>query len=165
MQDRLDLTVREVDEGSFSLAGFDVAAMDVRHSMRCLAYRFAAGEVSDGGTESWPVAFSGDTEAFPGLVEFADGAAVLVHDCSFPDDVDVSNHPTPSQLGAALSGIEVGTVSTLKGCLNLETEHVEAGTSTRAPSATDPSPTTGPGNHTTCDSRIRRTTRGRRDWC
>jgi len=42
-------------------------------------------------------------EAFPELVEFADGAAALAHDRSFPDDVDVSNHPTPSQLGAALA--------------------------------------------------------------
>jgi ribonuclease BN (tRNA processing enzyme) len=101
MQDKLDLTVREVDVGTFSLAGFEVAAMEVRHSMRCLAYRFAARNddpVSDG-----PVVFSGDTEAFTDLVEFADGAAILAHDCSFPDDVDVSNHPTPAALGQVLA--------------------------------------------------------------
>jgi ribonuclease BN (tRNA processing enzyme) len=99
MQDRLDLTVRDV-EGSFSLAGFDVDSMDVRHSMQCFAYRLRHG--GDGP----PFVFSGDTEAFPELVEFADGAAVLAHDCSFPDDVDVSNHPTPSQLGAALAAAD-----------------------------------------------------------
>jgi len=71
--------------------------MEVRHSMQCFAYRFVG---DDGGP---PFVFSGDTEAFPELVEFADGAAALAHDCSFPDDVDVSNHPTPSQLGAALA--------------------------------------------------------------
>jgi len=108
MQDRLDLTVREVDVGSFSLAGFDVAAMETRHSMRCLAYRFAAGDgygdgTGNGDQKDGPVVFSGDTEAFTDLVEFADGAAILVHDCSFPDDVDVSNHPTPAVLGGVLS--------------------------------------------------------------
>ena len=95
MQDRLDLTVRDV-EGSFSLAGFDVDSMSVRHSMECFAYRMTH-------QDDPPFVFSGDTEAFPELVEFADGAAVLAHDCSFPDDVDVSNHPTPSQLGDALA--------------------------------------------------------------
>ncbi|MEF8853141.1 MAG: MBL fold metallo-hydrolase [Haloarculaceae archaeon] len=110
MRDRLDLTVRAVDAGTFSLAGFSVAATEVRHSMRCLAYRFGAGKRDPG--EDGPVVFSGDTEAFRELVEFADGAAVLVHDCSFPDGVDVSNHPTPSSLGRTLAEAdgEVGRV-------------------------------------------------------
>ncbi|MDG5777651.1 MBL fold metallo-hydrolase [Haloarculaceae archaeon H-GB2-1] len=105
MQDRMDLTVREVEPGSFTLAGFEVSAMETRHSMPCLAYRFER----DGGP---PFVFSGDTEAFEALIEFADGAAVLAHDCSFPDDVDVSNHPTPSTLGETLASAdaEVGRV-------------------------------------------------------
>jgi ribonuclease BN (tRNA processing enzyme) len=96
---RVDLTVREVGPHEFSVAGFDVEGFEVRHSLPCLAYRF------DGA-----FAFSGDTEAFRGLAEFAEGAAVLAHDCSFPDGVDVDNHPTPSELGRALSGHEIGRV-------------------------------------------------------
>ena len=53
---------------------------------------------------------SGDSEAFAGLAAFADGSDVFVHDCSFPDDVDVSNHPTPTSLGESLSDVDVGTV-------------------------------------------------------
>lgn len=106
MQDRLDLRVREIGEESFSLAGFDIEAKETRHSMYCLAYRVGYGE-------NIPVfTFSADSEAFCGLANFADGSAVLAHDCSFPDDVDVSNHPTPSQLGTTLadSGTEIGRV-------------------------------------------------------
>jgi ribonuclease BN (tRNA processing enzyme) len=99
MQDRLDLTVREVEPGEFSVAGFSVSAMETCHSMYCLAYRFGDA-----------FAFSGDSEAFDDLVAFADGVEVLLHDCSFPDAVDVSNHPTPSSLGAALDGHDYGTV-------------------------------------------------------
>ncbi|WP_372909887.1 MBL fold metallo-hydrolase [Salinigranum sp.] len=96
---RVALRVREVGAESFSVAGFDVEGLETRHSMPCLAYRFGDEFV-----------FSGDSEAFPGLVNFASGAKMLAHDCSFPDEVDVSNHPTPTQLGEALSGADVGRV-------------------------------------------------------
>ncbi len=99
LQDRVDLSVREVGPGEFEVAGFDVAAHETRHSMPCLAYRF--GDL---------FAYSGDTEAFEGLANFADGVAVLAHDCSFPDDVDVDNHPTPDSLGEVLAGHEYGRV-------------------------------------------------------
>ncbi len=99
LQDRVDLSVRDVETGTFSFAGFDVEAMETRHSMRCFAYRFGDR-----------FCFSGDSEAFPELAAFADGCEALAHDCSFPDEVDVSNHPTPTQLGEALAGTDVGTV-------------------------------------------------------
>ena len=125
LQGRVDLQVREVTAGSFEVAGFEVEARETRHSTDCLAYRFAGDGGGDDGTgdddggtdgeeraaaERRDFVFSGDTEAFAGLANFADGAAVLAHDCSFPDEVDVSNHPTPSQLGAALAGHDVGRV-------------------------------------------------------
>ncbi|WP_123539157.1 MBL fold metallo-hydrolase [Halosimplex salinum] len=112
MQDRVDLSFREVGAESFSLAGFDVSALEVRHSMYCLAYRFAESGVDGTDGDAPSFVFSGDTEAFPELVEFADGAAVLAHDCSFPDSVDVDNHPTPGELGRVLAAAdgEVGRV-------------------------------------------------------
>jgi ribonuclease BN (tRNA processing enzyme) len=96
MQDRIDLTVREVAPGDFELAGFSVDAMETRHSMPCLAYRFDDR-----------LTYSGDSEAFADLADFAAVGDVLVHDCSFPDDVDVSNHPTPTALGAVLAGRDI----------------------------------------------------------
>jgi ribonuclease BN (tRNA processing enzyme) len=104
MQDRLDLTVEDIGPTSAAdpheIAGFDVAAMETRHSMDCLAYRFESPD------EAGPITFSGDSEAFNQLVDFADGSAVFVHDCSFPDEVDVSNHPTPKTLGRTLADAE-----------------------------------------------------------
>ncbi|AXR76824.1 Ribonuclease Z [Natrarchaeobaculum sulfurireducens] len=99
MQGRLDLQIREVVAGEFSVAGFDISAYETRHSVPCLAYRF-----DDRFT------FSGDSEAFDGLANFADGSAILAHDCSFPDDVDVANHPTPGTLGKALEGTDIGRI-------------------------------------------------------
>jgi ribonuclease BN (tRNA processing enzyme) len=106
MDGRIDLRVREIGAESFSVARFDIEAKETRHSMDCLAYRFSRGA----GTPTFT--FSADSEAFTGLANFVDGSAVLAHDCSFPDEVDVSNHPTPSQLGATLAdaGVDIGRV-------------------------------------------------------
>ena len=99
---RVDLSIREVGATDFSIAGFEVSATEMDHSMDCLAYRFA-------GTDG-DIVYSGDGEASSSLASFADGAAVLAHDCSFPDDVDVSNHPTPTTLGESLAGVDVDTL-------------------------------------------------------
>ncbi|MFB6160770.1 MAG: MBL fold metallo-hydrolase [Haloferacaceae archaeon] len=99
LRDRVDLRLREVRPGTFELGGFDVRARETRHSTDGLAYRF-----DDEFT------FSSDTEAFAGMGAFADGCSVLAHDCSFPDDVDVSGHPTPTRLGESLAGVDVDRV-------------------------------------------------------
>ena len=104
---RVDLRVREIVAGeAVTVAGFGVESHETRHSMDCLAYRFESPD------EAGPITFSGDSEAFTDLVEFADGSAVFAHDCSFPDEVDVSNHPTPESLGRVLAdaGAELGRV-------------------------------------------------------
>jgi len=104
---RCDLAVREVSPGeTFTAGGFDVTARETRHSKPGHAYRFAPAE-SDVAAADGPFTFSGDSEAFGGLARFADGSRVLAHDCSFPDGVDVSNHPNPTALGEALAGSDV----------------------------------------------------------
>lgn len=104
LQNRLTLEVREVGPHPFEIAGFDVEGFETRHSMDTLAYRFSH-EDSEG-----EFVFSADTEAFEGLVQFADGADVLAHECAFPDDLEISNHTTPSALGRVLKGRDIGTV-------------------------------------------------------
>ena len=102
MQGRFELTYREVGPGSFAVAGYDVEAVETVHSMYCLAYRFETADAT--------FAFSGDTEATDAVAELADGSALLAHDCSFPDGIDVDNHPTPTQLGEVLAGRDLGRV-------------------------------------------------------
>lgn len=99
MRDRMDLEVRTVEPGRFTIAGFDVRAVETIHSVRCHAYR-----IDD------ILTFSGDTEPSETVVDLADGSAVLVHECAFPDDVEVSNHTRPTELGELLADVEVGRV-------------------------------------------------------
>ncbi|WP_299270540.1 MBL fold metallo-hydrolase [Halorientalis sp.] len=113
MQDRIDLTLRSVDtDDRFEAAGFSGEATATRHSMPCHAYRLCHGDEGDDDVDPPVFGYSGDSEAVTELVEFFDGAAVLAHDCSFPDEVDVSNHPTPASLGDALAtaDAEIGRV-------------------------------------------------------
>lgn len=106
MQDRMDLTLETVDPNEpFAAGGFDGEAAETRHSMPCYAYRLTPQQDGAGGAPP-TFGYSGDSEAFPELLTFFDGTAVLAHDCSFPDDVDVSNHPTPSKLGEALASAD-----------------------------------------------------------
>lgn len=103
LEGRVDLRLREVTAGqSFEVAGFGIESHETRHSMDGLAYRFA-----ESADEPPLFAFSGDTEAFAGMGRFANDCRVLAHDCSFPDGVDVSGHPTPTQLGKALANCDV----------------------------------------------------------
>ncbi len=102
MDGRFDLSIREIAPGSTTIAGYDLEAVETAHSMYCLAYRFE--------TEDAIFTFSGDTEAIDAVADLAEGSAVLAHDCSFPDGIDVENHPTPSRLGEVLSGREIGRV-------------------------------------------------------
>ncbi len=102
MDGRFDLSIREIGPGSDTVAGYDIEAVETVHSMYCLAYRFETADAV--------FTFSADSEATDPIADLADGSAVLAHDCSFPDGIDVDNHPTPSQLGAVLAGHEIGRV-------------------------------------------------------
>lgn len=102
LRGRVDLDVRELDGDTFDLLGFEIDTASTVHSMEGFAYRFAHPSTDA------DFCFSGDSEATAAVADLADGASVLAHDCSFPDEVDVSNHPTPSALGEALAGREIG---------------------------------------------------------
>ena len=102
LRDRVDLSIREVSaDAEFEAAGFDISTHRTVHSMDCLAYRFAGEDANSDFT------FGADGEASASIARFADGSHTLLHDCSFPDEVDVDNHPTPTQLGEALVGTDI----------------------------------------------------------
>ena len=142
---RVELGVREIyPDERIELAGLAVESYQARHSVDCLAYRFeplddgtetddvdTAAETADDTPPAEPAVepgafvFSGDSEAFPGLASFADGARVLAHDCSFPDGIDVDGHPTPSQLGAALADAEIDRVYLTHQYPHTDGEHDE----------------------------------------
>ena len=74
---------------------YRVLSVPVEHGIPAVAYRIQTGE----GT----VVISGDTRPSKSLIELAEGADLLIHECSFPDDmIDLArrtNHSAASEVG------------------------------------------------------------------
>lgn len=96
--EKMEVSLHEVRPmDSFSLSGFDIFAEEAVHSVTALAYRIEA--------EDKVAVYSGDTEPSQRVAALADGADLLVHECSFPEPFDVTNHSTPRKLANVLRGV------------------------------------------------------------
>ncbi len=86
-------TVRmdELSEGSQRIGPWNLSARRTSHTAHSLAYRLEGG-----GSVT---VFTGDTGYDPVLVELADGADLLVAESSFPDELAVDGHLSPSRVG------------------------------------------------------------------
>ena len=93
--EKMEVEVQELKAmDSFSLKGFDIFAEEARHSVPALAYRLES--------EERVIVYSGDTEPSARVAALADGSDLLIHECSFPEPFDVTNHTTPLKLGNLL---------------------------------------------------------------
>jgi len=94
--DGWNVTAHEVTKGVASRGkGYKVLSAPVEHEIPAVAYRIESEE----GT----VVISGDTRPSNSLIELAKGADLLIHECSFPDDmIEIArktNHSTASEVG------------------------------------------------------------------
>ena len=83
----MEITREELSFTDFTLQGFSLV-----HSDHSVGFRLKSRE---GKT----VAYSGDTDYCPHLIELARGVDLLILECSFPDDRKVEGHLTPSLAG------------------------------------------------------------------
>jgi len=84
------------------LAGCRLSWAPAEHRPESIAYRLDA---DDGA-----FVYTGDTEYSESVVELARGAHTLLIECSFPDDVPVPGHLTPSGVAGVASESGVGRV-------------------------------------------------------
>lgn len=96
--EKMDVRIHELSPmDAISLRGCDIFAEEARHSVAALAYRVDSGDKV--------VVYSGDTEPSPRVAALADGADLLIHECSFPEPFDVTNHTTPRKLGNMIKNV------------------------------------------------------------
>ena len=97
--EKMEVTAHEVQPmDDFSRQGFDIFAEEAKHSVTALAYRIEA--------EDKVLVYSGDTEPSPRVAALAEGADLLIHECSFPEPFDVTNHSTPKRLGRMIKNVK-----------------------------------------------------------
>lgn len=92
----LQVKAHETDGGLVCKEGnFRVHSVPVEHGIPTNAYKIE--------TEEGTVVISGDTRPSQSLIHFARGADLLIHECSFPDDmIDLArrtNHCVASEVG------------------------------------------------------------------
>lgn len=101
LADRLNLTLRELPTGTdpFAIDEFAIERALTDHSKPGYAYRFDER-----------VMIAGDTAPTDLVCSLADGSAVLVHECAYPDKTESSGHSTPTALGKLLADVDVDRI-------------------------------------------------------
>jgi len=97
ISDEVDVDVVELPPGKdFTPEGFDceITCTAAVHSVPTLAYRVTA--------EDGEFVYSGDTEPSRNILDLAAESDLLIHECSFPANIKVTNHTTPSTLAELL---------------------------------------------------------------
>lgn len=93
----LDVSITVVVPGDeFALRGLKIWAGKAVHSLPALGYRIESGKKA--------IVYSGDTEPVESIRDLAEGADLLIHECSFPEPFFVTNHSTPRRLGENFRG-------------------------------------------------------------
>ncbi len=96
----LDASFSVVGPGDeFALKGMKIRAGEAVHSLPALGYRIES--------KTKAIVYSGDTEPTDSMRDLAEGADLLVHECSFPEPFVVTNHSTPKKLGETFRGAGV----------------------------------------------------------
>jgi ribonuclease BN (tRNA processing enzyme) len=86
------LSIREITDDAVAFEDFTLKGSPLVHSDYSIGFRLR----DTGGKE---IAYSGDTDYCPGLIELAKGVDLLILECSFPDERKVEGHLTPSLAG------------------------------------------------------------------
>ncbi|MDF1558319.1 MAG: MBL fold metallo-hydrolase [ANME-2 cluster archaeon] len=106
MQDKAEIEVTELSPGQvIEVEGLEVECVRTVHALPSLGFKVSAGGKS--------LLYSGDTEPVVDIIdaiEASDGIDLLIHECSFPDTFDVSNHTTPGTLAEMLKGTSIGRI-------------------------------------------------------
>jgi ribonuclease Z len=100
----IDVRIKEITEGVVQDGGSRISAARVIHGpIETFAYRFESGGKA--------LVISGDTAPAQSLIALAEGADLLLHECSFPDERgETPTHTIPRQLGEVATKARVKKV-------------------------------------------------------
>ncbi|MDY6844744.1 MAG: ribonuclease Z [Thermodesulfobacteriota bacterium] len=91
-----NLIIREISEETFPIQNWKVTSKRLLHHEYSIGFRLE----SDHGRV---VVYSGDTDYCENIIELARDSDILILECSFPDELRVEGHLTPSLAGKIAS--------------------------------------------------------------
>ncbi len=100
----IEMDIASLDVRKFT--NFTLRTSPVKHTKHSIAFRIEA--------HGCVVVYSGDSDYCDSLIRLAKDADVLICECSFPDEMKIEGHMTPST---------TGTVAALSGCKKLILTH------------------------------------------
>lgn len=89
--------IREKVNSRFKLGDYSITTLKLKHTQEAIGYRLmdASGKI---------LVYSGDTDYCQNLVKLSKGADLLILECSFPDNLKIPGHLTPT-LSAKIASI------------------------------------------------------------
>jgi ribonuclease BN (tRNA processing enzyme) len=90
--DTFRIHTREARADEVKIGDLHIAALSLEHAPESVGYRLTS-------TRGKTLAYSGDTDYCPNIVELARGADLLLLECSFPEGLKVKGHLTPALAG------------------------------------------------------------------
>lgn len=102
MKDKVHINTVELTPEQIvqNVAGLRVECVRTIHSLPSMGFKLTSADST--------LLYSGDTEPSPELARASEGVDLLIHECSFPETFDVTNHTTPKRLAQVLRGIHIG---------------------------------------------------------
>ncbi|MCS3924321.1 MBL fold metallo-hydrolase [Methanosalsum natronophilum] len=97
LKEKVKVNIKEIEAyEDFVITGtnFRIKAINGIHSVPSLIYRIESNQKT--------VVYTGDTEPNSSIIDFADGADCLIHECSFPSEFITTNHTKPDMLAQVL---------------------------------------------------------------
>jgi len=94
-----EIEVVEMAENNLSFERLKITTKLMKHSEGAIGYRFELNDKI--------FVYSGDTDFCEGIIALAQNADVLLLECSFPDEMKVKGHLTPTEAGKIASRAEV----------------------------------------------------------
>jgi len=97
--ERYSIQIQEYNTGRLEFPGWHITAFPVEHTDNSFGFKVAEHNTI--------FAYSGDTGFCPGLINLCEDADLAVIECSFPDELKVKGHLSPSEAGRAAQSAHV----------------------------------------------------------
>ncbi len=94
------IDIKEMRRDTLDGGSFSVSTAPVNHNPESIAFRFEGDNAA--------LVYSGDTDWSEELIGLAEGADLLLIECSFPDEMKVPGHLTPSEAAEIAARAHVG---------------------------------------------------------